>query len=70
VTLVRAALTNNVAAVLSQSVMFVGSLALMLALNWRLTLFYPGLSAHRSNQRGAVRRAPALSSPPGAGPAC
>jgi subfamily B ATP-binding cassette protein MsbA len=39
VTLVRAALTNNVAQVLSQSVTFVGSLALMLVLNWRLTLF-------------------------------
>ncbi|MFM8320820.1 MAG: ABC transporter ATP-binding protein [Chloroflexota bacterium] len=39
VTLIRAALTNNVATVLSQAVMFIGSLALMLALNWRLTLF-------------------------------
>jgi len=39
VTLVRAALTNNVATVLSQALTFVGSLALMLALNWRLTLF-------------------------------
>ena len=38
VTLVRAALTNNVATVLSQSVMFIGSLVLMLILNWRLTL--------------------------------
>ncbi len=39
VTLVRAALTNNVAAVLSQGLTFIGSLALMLLLNWRLTLF-------------------------------
>jgi ATP-binding cassette, subfamily B, bacterial MsbA len=39
VTLVRHALTNNVASVLSQSITFAGSLALMLVLNWRLTLF-------------------------------
>ncbi len=39
VTLVRAALTNNVATVLSQALTFVGSLVLMLALNWRLSLF-------------------------------
>jgi subfamily B ATP-binding cassette protein MsbA len=39
VTIVRTALTNNVATVLSQSVTFVGSLVLMLVLNWRLTLF-------------------------------
>ena len=39
VTLVRAALTNNIATVLSQSVTFIGSLVLMLILNWRLTLF-------------------------------
>ena len=39
VTLVRTALTNNVATVLSQSLTFVGSLVLMLVLNWRLTLF-------------------------------
>lgn len=38
VTLVRTALTNNVATVLSQSLTFVGSLVLMLVLNWRLTL--------------------------------
>jgi subfamily B ATP-binding cassette protein MsbA len=44
VTLVRSALTNNVAAVLSQSLTFVGSLALMLALNWRLTLFILGVA--------------------------
>jgi subfamily B ATP-binding cassette protein MsbA len=39
VTLVRSALTNNVAAVLSQALTFAGSLGLMLYLNWRLTLF-------------------------------
>ncbi|MBI3361268.1 MAG: ATP-binding cassette domain-containing protein [Chloroflexi bacterium] len=39
VTLVRTALTNNVATVLSQGLTFAGSLALMLVLNWRLTLF-------------------------------
>jgi subfamily B ATP-binding cassette protein MsbA len=39
VTLVRSALTNNVAAVLSQLLTFAGSLILMLILNWRLTLF-------------------------------
>jgi len=39
VTIVRTALTNNVAMVLSQSVTFIGSLILMLVLNWRLTLF-------------------------------
>lgn len=39
VTLVRSALTNNVATVLSQAVTFTGSLVLMLVLNWRLTLF-------------------------------
>src|SRR5579859_448281 len=39
VTLVRTALTNNVAQVLSQALTFAGSLALMLVLNWRLTLF-------------------------------
>jgi subfamily B ATP-binding cassette protein MsbA len=39
VTLVRTALTNNVATVLSQAVTFAGSLVLMLVLNWRLTLF-------------------------------
>ncbi len=38
VTLVRTALTNNVATVLSQSLTFIGSLILMLVLNWRLTL--------------------------------
>ncbi len=38
-TLVRSALTNNVAQVLSQALTFAGSLALMLWLNWRLTLF-------------------------------
>ena len=39
VTLVRGALTSSVATVLSQALAFIGSLALMLALNWRLTLF-------------------------------
>ncbi len=39
VTLVRTALTNNVAQVLSQLLTFAGSLVLMLVLNWRLTLF-------------------------------
>ncbi|HEX7975239.1 MAG TPA: ABC transporter transmembrane domain-containing protein [Anaerolineales bacterium] len=39
VTLVRTALTNNVATVLSQGLTFIGSLVLMLVLNWRLTLF-------------------------------
>jgi len=39
VTLARTSLTNNVALVLSQSVTFVGSLILMLVINWRLTLF-------------------------------
>jgi ABC-type multidrug transport system fused ATPase/permease subunit len=44
VTLVRAALTNNVATVLSQSLTFAGSLVLMLVLNWRLTLFILALA--------------------------
>jgi subfamily B ATP-binding cassette protein MsbA len=44
VTLVRAALTNNVAIVLGQSVTFLGSLILMLVLNWRLTLFILALA--------------------------
>jgi subfamily B ATP-binding cassette protein MsbA len=39
VTVVRTALTNNVATVLSQTVTFIGSLVLMLFLNWQLTLF-------------------------------
>ena len=39
VTLVRSALTNSVATVLSQALAFAGSLVLMLVLNWRLTLF-------------------------------
>ena len=39
VTLIRTALTNNIATVLSQGITFVGSLVLMLLLNWRLTLF-------------------------------
>ncbi len=44
VTLVRSALTNNVAQVLSQVLTFVGSLVLMLMLNWRLTLFILALA--------------------------
>ncbi len=39
VTLVRSALTNNVATFLGQLVTFVGSLVLMFILNWRLTLY-------------------------------
>ena len=39
VTQVRAVLTNSVAQVLTQSLTFAGSLALMLVLNWRLTMF-------------------------------
>ncbi len=38
VTAVRAALTNTVATALSQGLSFLGALAIMLALNWRLTL--------------------------------
>jgi subfamily B ATP-binding cassette protein MsbA len=38
-TMVRNALTNNLASALSQSLTFIGSLVLMLVLNWRLTLF-------------------------------
>lgn len=44
VTLVRTVLTNNVATVLSQSLTFIGSLVLMLILNWRLTLFILALA--------------------------
>jgi subfamily B ATP-binding cassette protein MsbA len=44
VTLVRSALTNNVATVLSQSLTFAGSLVLMLVLNWRLSLFILALA--------------------------
>lgn len=39
VTLVRTALTNNIAVFLSQFVTFIGSLVLMLVINWRLTIF-------------------------------
>ncbi len=39
VTLVRTALTNNLATVLGQAITFLGSLVLMLVLNWRLSLF-------------------------------
>jgi subfamily B ATP-binding cassette protein MsbA len=44
VTLVRAALTSNITTVLGQSISFLGSLALMLALNWRLSLFILALA--------------------------
>lgn len=44
VTLVRSVLTNNVATVLSQGIAFIGSLVLMLLLNWRLTLFILALA--------------------------
>ncbi len=44
VTLVRTALTNNVASVLSQGLTFIGSMVLMLVLNWRLTLFILALT--------------------------
>ena len=39
VTVVRTALTNNLAMLLSQGIAFIGSLALMLWLNWQLTIF-------------------------------
>jgi len=39
VTLVRGALTGSLVSALGQAVSFIGSLALMLALNWRLSLF-------------------------------
>jgi subfamily B ATP-binding cassette protein MsbA len=44
VTLVRTALTNNIAAVLSQTVTLVGALAIVIALNWRMTLFILALA--------------------------
>jgi subfamily B ATP-binding cassette protein MsbA len=44
VTLVRTALTNNVAVVLNQTLTFAGSLVLMAVLNWRLTLFILALA--------------------------
>lgn len=44
VTLIRTALTNNLASLLSQFLIFIGSLALMLALNWRLTLLILGIA--------------------------
>lgn len=44
VTLVRAALTNNLASLLSQLLIFIGSLILMLALNWRLTMLILGIT--------------------------
>ena len=39
VTVVRTGLTNNLAMLLSQGITFIGSLALMLWLNWQLTIF-------------------------------
>jgi subfamily B ATP-binding cassette protein MsbA len=39
VTIMRSALTNNVNTLLQQSLIMLGSIAIMLALNWRLTLF-------------------------------
>ena len=44
VSVVRSALTNNVVEVLGQTVLFVGSLVLMLTLNWRLSLFILALA--------------------------
>ncbi len=44
VTVVRSALTSNVATALSQALTFLGSLVLMLVLNWRLSLFILGLA--------------------------
>jgi subfamily B ATP-binding cassette protein MsbA len=43
-TLVRTALTSNVASVLGQGLSFVGSLVLMLVMNWRLSLFILALA--------------------------
>lgn len=39
VTMMRSALTNNISTLLSQSLVLVGSVVIMLVLNWRLTLF-------------------------------
>jgi subfamily B ATP-binding cassette protein MsbA len=39
VTIMRTALTNNVNTLLQQSLIMLGSIGIMLALNWRLTLF-------------------------------
>ncbi len=39
VTLVRTALTNNIATILNQLLTLVGALAIVIALNWRMTLF-------------------------------
>jgi subfamily B ATP-binding cassette protein MsbA len=44
VTVVRGALTNELTNVLGQAVTFIGSLVLMLALNWRLSLFILALA--------------------------
>jgi ATP-binding cassette, subfamily B, bacterial MsbA len=39
VTVMRGALTSNITTLLQQSLIMIGSVAIMLALNWRLTLF-------------------------------
>ncbi len=44
VTVMRTALTSNVNVLLQQSVIMIGAVAVMLALNWRLTLFILGLT--------------------------
>ncbi len=44
VSVVRAALTNNIVEVLGQTVLLIGSLVLMLTLNWRLSLFILALA--------------------------
>jgi ATP-binding cassette, subfamily B, bacterial MsbA len=44
VTVMRSALTNNVNTLLQQALILVGSVVVMLALNWRLTLFIVALA--------------------------
>lgn len=44
VSVVRATLTNNIVEVLGQTVLLIGSLVLMLTLNWRLSLFILALA--------------------------
>lgn len=44
VTLIRSALTSNLASILSQLLLFIGSLILMLVLNWRLTMIILGIT--------------------------
>ncbi|NWG17071.1 MAG: ATP-binding cassette domain-containing protein [Chloroflexi bacterium] len=44
VTVMRTALTNNVNVLLQQTLIMIGSVAVMLALNWRLTLFILALT--------------------------